>query len=81
MSFAAKLSSSYVQSAVRHKQTRTQAERKKGGRKTALFVSKQKDRSWSDDYSPFTRPTGIKGRQETFEAKEEDGKKDRYPVE
>lgn len=35
---------------------------------------KQKDRSWSDDYSPFTRPTSIKGRQGTFEAKREKGR-------
>lgn len=60
--------------------------RRPGGRgqKTALFVAKQKDWSWSDDYSPFTRPAGIKGRQGTFEAKRERGrreKKDRYPGE
>lgn len=73
-----KFSSSNVQSAVRHERSGT----KPGGRgqKTALFVTKQKDRSWSDDYSPFTRPTGIKGRQGTFETKRERGRRKKRQI-
>lgn len=53
----AKFSSSNVQSVVRRSWGRGRVGG--GRRKTALFAAKQKDRPWSDDYSPFTGATGI----------------------